>query len=101
MVKNQPWDIMIWTSYRLPPGHHPNIFGQTRANPGTNAYADEHFYSARLPITRQQILVSTTIMRSTRQSKRPWQTESKEEASSSAPTNKATKLSTRVCIRNI
>jgi hypothetical protein len=19
MVKNQPWDIMIWTSYRLPP----------------------------------------------------------------------------------
>jgi hypothetical protein len=40
------------------------------------------------------------MMRSTPQSKRPRQTESKEEASSSAP-NKATKLSTRVSIRNI
>jgi hypothetical protein len=66
-----------------PPGHHPNIFGQARANPGTYFYADENFYLARLPITRKQILAGTTMMRSTRQSKRPRPTESKEEASSS------------------
>jgi hypothetical protein len=60
---------------------HPNIFGQARANPGTNSYSDENFYLARLPITRQQILAGTTMMRSTCQSKCLRQTESKEEAS--------------------
>jgi hypothetical protein len=101
MVKNQPWDIMIWTSYRLSPlGNHPKIFGQASANPGTYSYADENFYLAHLPITRQQILAGTTMMRSIRQSKRRRQTGSKEEAASSAP-NKTTKLSIRVSVRNI
>ncbi len=102
MVKNQPWDIMIWASYRLPPpGHHPNIFGQAHANPGTNFYSDENFYLSRLPITRKQILGCTTMVRSTRQSKHPRPTESKEEAASSSAPKKGKKLSTRVSFRNI
>jgi hypothetical protein len=57
------------------------------------------YYLARLPIATNQIVVGPTMMRSTRQSKRPRPTASNEEASSSEP-NKVKKLSTRVYCRN-
>ena len=81
-------------------GHHPRVFGMARANPSTKFYVKQNYYLARLPIATNQIVVGTTIMRSTRQSKRPLPTDSKEEASYSAP-KKAKKLSTRVSIRNL
>jgi hypothetical protein len=56
---------------------------------------------ARLPIaTNQIVVVGTTMMCCTRQSKHPRPTDSKEEASSSG-SNKAKKLSTRVATRNL
>jgi hypothetical protein len=52
------------------------------------------YYLARLPIATNQIVIGTTMMWSTCQSKHPWPTDSNEEASSSEP-NKAKKLSTK------
>ena len=77
---------------------------QARANSGTFFYADENDYLARLPMPcrrQQQILVETTMMRSTRRSKRSQRTESLEEVSTITKPKKAQRLSTRVSVRNI
>jgi hypothetical protein len=84
-----------------PSGHHPKVFREARANPSTNVYVKQNYYLARLPIITKQIVVGTIMMGSTRRSKRPRPTESKEEASSSAPTKASKKLATRASSRNL
>ena len=82
------------------PGHHTKVFCKALTNLSTSFYVKLYYYLARLPIATNQIVVGTTMLRCTRQSKRPRPTDSKEEASSSG-SNKVKKLSTRVSSRNL